>query len=49
MTRLIISIACATGSSPDDWIGQDWRTIATAVDLLKDTSKDDPEGRQMSG
>lgn len=30
-------------------MNQSWRTIATAVDLLKDTSKEDPEKRRMSG
>jgi hypothetical protein len=50
VTRLIISIALASGSSPSDWFDQDWRTIVTAVEILnKQSEKEDPEGRQMSG
>jgi len=32
-----------------EWWASDWRTITTAMELMRDTSKDDPQGRQMSG
>jgi hypothetical protein len=50
VTRLIISIALASGGSPSDWLDQDWRTIVTAAELLsKQNEKEDEQGRQMSG
>jgi hypothetical protein len=37
-----------SGIPPDVWADQDWRTIATATELLTEKKPDD-EGRQMSG
>jgi hypothetical protein len=45
-----VALAVATGIDPGIWADQGWRSIITAVDLLrKRDEKEDPEGRQMSG
>lgn len=45
----MIQLALVSGTAFDDWADQEWRVIATALDILDKKNRTDDQGRLMSG